>query len=236
MKVLCSILSVLLLSSVGLAQQIGSVDLTHAVRDDLPYGCQNLVDGGLIGDGWAKTDGKPLNIEVAVLRTEDATLVLGNDVTAEVRLRNNDTRPIVIPWSPEFSAVEHGQQLEMLRWEEGTFDFTLKDQQGRRAALKSLTGSVYSSESSVNSAVTLAPDKSVTALVKFKLEGKFGVPIRQVTAGEWQLSAEWVQTGIARSISKDCGVAYFYSHYDGLYQQENPGITLQVRPSDTASR
>jgi hypothetical protein len=228
-RILFGISLALLLEGIGAAQEIGVVDLTRGTHQDLPYGCKQLLRTGPIGDGWRQPqDEVPLSIGVELVQTEEAKLVLGATVRARARLQNNDTRSITIPWSAEFKAIEIDQHLDALRWEEGTFEFELKDQQGHRVALKSLTGSLYGSESSRDSERTLNPGESISALVKFKLESEFGIPVRQLTAGEWQLSATWTQTGIARSIGKDCGAAYFYSHYDHFYRQETPSKAIQI--------
>jgi hypothetical protein len=230
---------VLLLCPIGLTQEIGSADLTLPTHQDFPYGCKELRNTGPTGDGLATpSDGIPLKMSVEIIRINDAQPTSGAAVTGTARLRNNDTRPTTIPWSTEFTTIEIGQHLESLSWEEGTFEFILKDEQGRRIPIKSMTGSFYGSRSSPGSEHTLAPGESISAGVKFKLDPRFGNVWGQVTAGEWQLMATWTQSGVSQRIAKDCGAAYFYEHYDGFYQQETPSSAIHIfeATGDTSPR
>jgi hypothetical protein len=129
---------------------------------------------------------------------------------------------------PVISTLVKGQNPDTLSWDEGTFEFMLKDQQGSKVRLKSLTEALYGSKFSAGSELTVKPGESVTASVKFALVDQFPIPPLQLKEGEWQLSASWVQSGRTRSVSRDCSVANGYFHHDRFYQQQNPGITIQA--------
>lgn len=230
MRTLLCVSFVLLLAGDASGQQIGSVDLTRPPeRVDLPNGCKKLLPG-VIGDGWPEPeDHVPRNIVVEVVTVKDPKPVLGSELVAEVRLQNSGTQSIKIPWSNEFSSLVKGRNLDALSWDEATFEFMLRDQQGRKVGLKSLTESLYGSKSTDGSELTVEPGESVTASVKFALEDRFPIPPLRLKEGEWELSAKWVQTGRTSSVSKNCTVANAYFHYDRYYQQKNSGITIQVK-------
>jgi|SRR5271168_3267491 len=218
----------LLLVGTAFGQQIGSVDLTRLPgHEALPKGCKELVPGA-IGDGWPEPeDHVARDITVLVVRVKDAKPTLGAALIAEVRLQNSGTSSIEIPWNTESSAIEKGQNPDARTWDEGTFEFTMKDQEGHEVSLKSLTGSVYGSKYSVGSELTIKPGESVTALVKLKIEDQFAIPPWRLKEGAWQLSATWVQTGREWYV-RNCEATSAYFHYDRFYQQQNPGITIQI--------
>jgi hypothetical protein len=236
MRTLLSVSFVLFLAGDASAQQIGSVDLTRPPkRADLSNGCKKLL-AGIIGDGWPEPeDHVPRNILVEVVSVKDTKPTLGSELVAEVRLQNTGTQSIKIPWSNEFSSLMKGQSLDALSWDEATFEFMLKDQQGRRVRLKSLTEALYGSKSADGSELAVKPGESITALVKFALIDEFPIPPLRLKEGEWQLSAEWIQTGRTSSVSKNCTEANGYFHYDRYYQQQNPGITIQVKAAGSST-
>lgn len=221
---------VLLLIGNAFAQQIGSIDLTRpAKHEDLPHSCKNLVPG-IIADGWAGwVDHVRRQIMVEVVSVEDMNPDLGSELTAEVRLRNSGTLPIVIPWSTEFSTVVKGQNPDALKWVDGWFEFTLKDQQNNEVSLKSLTGVVYGSESSAGTELTIKPGENVTALVRFALEDEFPIAPPRLKEGQWELSSKWLQNDRGWSIGKNCSVSNYYNHYDWYYEQQSPAITIQIK-------
>jgi hypothetical protein len=116
-------------------------------KTPLPYGCKELLPG-IIADGWVeREDNLPQDIVVEVVSVSNMKPSLGSGLEAEVRLRNTDTRPLQIPWNRDPRIIEHGQSPDALVWEVGTFEFTLKDQQGHQVSLKSLTESLYAPNS-----------------------------------------------------------------------------------------
>ena len=174
MRTLLGFPVVLLLVGNAFAQQIGSVNLTRPPEHEaLPYGCKKLLPG-TIGDGIAEPeDHVPRDIVVEVVSVKNTKPALRSELTAEVRLQNTGTRSMEIPWSTEFSTIEKGESPVALRWDEGTFEFTLEDKQGRKVLLKSLTGAVYGSKFSAGSELTIKPGEGITAVVKFMLEEEF---------------------------------------------------------------
>lgn len=240
MRVLFGAPLLLLFANGAFAQQIGSVDLTRLSKhvsehENLPHACKKLLDV-MFADGVKEPeDHVPRQIVVEVVSVEDAKPALGSELAAEVRLENSGTQPIEIPWSTEFSAIEKGQGPDSFIWDEGTFDFTLKNQQGRKVLLKSLTAAIYGSGPSVGSELTIRPGESLTASVKFTLEGAFPIPEFRLTEGEWQLSAKWVQTARSWSVDRNCSVVNGYYAYDRYYEQQNPSITIQVNTGRPAT-
>jgi hypothetical protein len=225
----------LLLISNVFAQQINYVDLTRPAMpseasENLPDGCKELSPAAIV-DGWREPeDHAPHNIVVEVLSVRSTTPVLGSEVGAEVRLRNSDTRPIKIPWSTDLRTIEKGQGPDTLKWEEGTFEFMLEDRQGHQVSLKSLTESLYGSEFAAESELTLKSGESITALVKFVLEDEFSSRPLRLKAGEWQLSAKWSQAGRSWHV-RNCKASNGYFQYERFYQQQNPGMVIQVGSS-----
>lgn len=228
MRNLFSIPLFLLLVGAAFGQQIGSVDLTRPPgREAPPKGCKELVPGA-IGDGWPQPEDHVAgDITVTVASVKDANPVLGTALVAEVQLRNSGTRSIEIPWMTKFSAMEKGQNPDAMSWDEGTFEFTLKDQQGHKVSLKSLTGAVYGSKYAAGSELTINPGENVTALVKFKIEDQFAIPPLRLKEGAWQLSATWVQTGREWFV-RNCEATTAYFHFDRYYQQQNPGLAIRI--------
>jgi hypothetical protein len=236
MRTLLSLSFFLFLTSNASAQQIGSVDLTRPPkRVDLPNGCKRLL-AGIIGDGWPEPeDHVPRNIMVEVVSVKDTKPILGNELVAEVHLQNSGTQSIKIPWSNEFSSVVKDQSPDTWSWDQATFEFMLKDQQGHKVRLKSLTEALYGSKSADGSELAVKPGESITASVKFALIDEFPIPPLRLKEGEWQLSAKWIQTGRTSSVSKNCTEASGYFHYDRYYQQQSPGIAIQVKAAGSST-
>src|SRR5271170_6188451 len=177
MRTLLNVSFVLFLAGNASAQQIGSVDLTRPPkRVDLPNGWKKLLPG-IIGDGWPEPeDHVPRNIVVEVVSVKDTKPVLGSELVAEVRLQNSGTQSIKIPWSNEFSSVVKDRSPDSWSWDQATFEFMLKDQQGRKVRLKSLTEALYGSNSADGSELAVKPGESITASVKLALIDEFPIP------------------------------------------------------------
>jgi hypothetical protein len=220
------------------SQQIGSVDLTHipvgsTASKTPPEGCKEL-SLGMIADGIASPEGQvPFEIVVQVISVEAKKAILGSELEAEIRFLNADKRPILIPWGTNPSVIEDRQSPNAVEWEVGRFEFRLTDQQGHQVSLKSLTASLFGSNFSAGSQLSLKPGESMLAHVKFKLEleEQDRVPIVILKDGEWRLSAKWSQSGRSWSV-KNCVVANRYVHYDGYYHQQNPELIIQVTARD----
>lgn len=237
MKALPGLPLALLLIGVPIAQQIGSVDLTHLpdppkLAEDLekrtvPNGCKKLLGGG-IADGFVKPeDDRPQDISVEVIKVREMKPAVGSELQAEVQIRNTDTRSIRIPWSTDPSVIENGQNPYEFLWDVGTFEFTLRDQHHSQIRLKSLTRSLYGSKFTAGSQLTIRPGESIAALVKFKLEDEYPIPPGRLKEGKWQLSAEWRQTGRSWHV-KNCESWNGYFQYENYYRQQNLAVTIQV--------
>jgi hypothetical protein len=224
------------------AQQTDSVDLIRSplaskATDKPPIsdGCDRLT-GGAIGDGWPETeDHKPRQITVKVVSASEMKPALGDEVEATVQLSNNDTVAIIIPWNTDPGVIRQGQKPNSLEWDAGTFEFSLTGPQLQRGyiSLKSLTGWLQSSKHVPGSQITIQPGKSVTALVKFRVEDEFAIAPLRLKEGEWQLSARWKQVGRVWS-KKDCAVWNTYYHYDRYYQQLSIPLTIEVTTPSSA--
>jgi hypothetical protein len=219
------------------AQQIGSVDLTRPPeasklsgsqeKSTLPSGCEKILDG-IIADGWVKPENdQPRDIVVKVIKARDMKPALGSELEAQVELQNNDQRPIQIPWGTDFDLKKSGQDPEHLEWEGGTFEFMLRGPHGTQIRLKSLTNWLYGSRFSAGSLLTMPPEKSITALVKFKIEDEYAIPPERLKEGQWQLLAEWHQVGRSWNI-KNCKESNAYFQYSDFYRQHNLPVTIQV--------
>ena len=231
MKAILSVSFVFLLVTNIFMQKPRSVDLSHppvrsATAKNLPDGCKKVIPG-TIADGWREaTDNLPFEITVQVVSVKDSKAILGSELEAEVQLRNTDTRPLQIPWSTNPNIIEDGQGPNSFEWDQGTFDFSLKDKTGHQVPLTSLTESLYGSKFSAGTELTLRPGETISALVKIRLESLYQMPIFQLREGEEQLSAEWRQTGRSQSI-KNCVAWNEYIHNDRYYHQKNLGMTVQ---------
>jgi hypothetical protein len=228
------------------AQQIGSVDLTRPPKaskrsgsqekSTLPNGCEKISDG-IIADGWVKSENdQPQDIVVKVIRARDMKPALGSELEAQVELQNNDQRPIQIPWATDFGLIKSGQDPAHLDWEGGTFEFMLRGSHGTQIRLKSLTSWLYGFRFSAGSLLTIPPEKSITALVKLKIEDEYAIPPERLKEGEWQLLAEWHQVGRSWNI-KNCKASNAYFQYSDFYRQHNLPVTIQVTaPGSSALR
>jgi hypothetical protein len=225
---------VYLLAGSAFAQNVGSIDLSrpvaapkHTDAGKLPAGCKKLSPG-MIADGLP--DGQnntPHKIVVEVIGIRNRAPAIASEVVAEVRVRNSDSRPITIPWSTDFSRIRKGQPADAVQWDQATFDFTLRDQQGNHVALKSATGFLVGSESVAGSELTLQPGDSITAAVRFAVEEEFPIPPLSLKPGEWRLSATWHQTGRSWGV-RNCQVSNLYVHYEQFYEQQNPSVAIQI--------
>ncbi len=239
MKVFLGVSMTFLLIGLPLMRQGDSVDLTQPPepskptasqeKTPLPYGCKELLPG-VIGDGWVEPeDNLPHDIVVEVVSVSNMKPALGSELGAEVQLRNTDMRPLQIPWSRDPRIIEHGQSPDALLWEVGTFEFTLKDQQGHHVLLKSLTESLYGTKFYAGSELSIKPGESITASVKFKLDDEFPIPPLRLKEGEWQLSAEWRQVRRTSGVgAKSCTVGVGYFQYDKFYRQRSPSLSIRV--------
>jgi hypothetical protein len=219
---------------IGLAlnQQVGSVDLTRSApttvhQQPIPAGCKEITPSGT-GDGWQEPeDHQPRHIAVVVLTVKPEKLTPRTEVEATVELRNGDTKPIQIPWSTDASVKEEGLKLNAFQWQAGTFDFTLKNDEGHQIRLKSVTEWLYGSQFVPGSWLIIQPGQNIRASVRFRVEDLYSIEPLPLKEGNWQLSAEWRQVGRTLSI-KNCKAWNGYFRYDHFYAQDSPPLTVQV--------
>lgn len=152
---------------------------------------------------------------------------LGSDVEAVVDLKNSDSQPTVIPWSTNQGVIEQNQSPDNLQWETGTFVFLLRNEQGQRVRLKSLTSWLHSSKFASGSQRTIQPGQQVSARVRFRIEDLYKTDPLLLKEGKWQLSAAWVQVDRTARV-KECAESNGFFHYDHFYHQENLPMTIQI--------
>jgi hypothetical protein len=169
------------------------------------------------------------------MSVNNMTPALGSEVEASVQLRNIDSHPIQIPWSTDETVKEQGQEENHLQWEAGTFEFRLRNKEGNRVALKSLTGWLEGSKFVPISMLTIQPGEYIAALVKFKVEDLYQIEPLRLGDGEWELSAEWIQVGRNLNVL-GCAVSNAYFLYDHFYKQKNVPLTIQVTARDADNR
>lgn len=236
MKAIVSTLVLLGVASNLFAQQVGSIDLTQApapTTSALPPGCKSL-SSGMIADGWpVPKDNQPREIAVEIIKLSDDKLVPGSAVQAEVRLRNDGSQPIEIPWSPDPSTIQRGQAPDHLQWHAGWFEAWIQRQGVRGPLLESLTYNLYGSKFSPGTLLTIRSGEWVTAKIRFMLESDFAISGRQILEGPWQLTVNWQQDYVYENVGPApvCSAGRMYSHYDRYYRQTNPPTTIKVSSS-----
>lgn len=162
------------------------------------------------------------------------TPALGSIVDAEVRARNDDKTSIQIPWSVDPNAQVNKQNADNREWEMGTFCFSLMHQGEKRIYLIKMTGWLYVSDFWDCSLLTLRPGESVTARVRFKIEGGESTGREKLKEGEWKLSAAWVQKTVLSKF-RDCGIWEVLRPYSAYDQDQNPAVKIQVRAAPTTA-
>jgi hypothetical protein len=214
-------------------QQVGSVDLTHPpVADNfkerqekriLPNGCQKPSRGFADG-GYPIGKTPPHEITVEVASMSNMEIAPGDVMQAEVRLRNNGTDPIKIPWSTDPNTADRNQNPNHLSWETGSFNILLD-----RDELKSVSQSLYGSKFSKGSILTIRPSEWITATVKFRLELEYPFPEQVFRTGKRQLRVEWEQSSQTEAFIRDkCELWSRYFTYGNFYQQQKPAIAITI--------
>ena len=213
------------------AQQIASVDLTHAKvptksagTQALPKGCERLLPGDIADGAAVPPNHEPREIVVEMVKLSSENPVVGSEVRGEVQLQNIGKYPIKIPWSTDPNIIEKGQNPNRLQWEEGNFSIELKH---GYELLASLSQSLFGSRFSAGSELTIQPGEWVTAFVKFKLAPQYGSPGHSVRKGKRDLFVEWEQVGREQAL-KDCAVSHGSFYYRNYYRQQNPTVTINV--------
>lgn len=235
----CTAIALLLVSPVP-AQQIATVDLTHAPevdqeRKEIPHppGCEKLIPG-VIADGYVESeDNKPRQIVLEITKISSNAPTVGSELQAEVRLRNSGKQPIQIPWGTNWRQVIEGEDPGRIEWDGGDFEVLLRGEQENNVLLESLTYSLYGSKSSPGSLITIQPGEWVIAEIKFKLLARYAFGPGSWKAGKMQLIIEWRQTLRLQDVI-DCRVNDRYYRYS--YQQEQVPFTIQITVETSSTK
>jgi hypothetical protein len=216
------------------AQHVGSIDLTHPPEPNksaedgqnvgLPPGCAELSGGGIADGVVLPQDREPRRLTVRIAKIFSEKPALGDEVRAEVELKNTDKRALDIPWTADPDIAYKNQDPWDLQWDAATFIFSLSDAHHHTPALKSQTEWLYGSRQTPASYLTLQPGTSITALVAFQLDAKYGMELHE---GKWSLLAEWHQVSRYRYI-KDCGVWNGFYPYRDFYAQTNVPFPIRI--------
>jgi hypothetical protein len=231
---------------VSAGQDPHSVDLTNGplvsspnefVQKDIVSGaCTEISDGGTADGLIQPEDGEPRDILVEIVKLKNSEAASGSELEARVRLQNASKHPIRIPWSTDPAVVDNPRDPEHLEWETATFQFSLSNEDDDEVALTSLTGWLYGTKLKESTELTLQPRDSVTALVRLKLVDKAPIEPGPIKAGDWQLSAEWLQIGKSRQM-RECRVWNRNFLYQEFYRQKNPPVPIRIlTPAPTASK
>jgi hypothetical protein len=217
-----------------------SVDLAHPTpisnppeliqKKIPPTGCATISDGGSADGMIQAEDGEPRDIVVEIVKLKNSEAASGSELEAQVRLQNSSKHPIRIPWSTDPAIIDNPHDEEHLEWETATFQFSLTNEDEEEVALKSLTGWLYGSKRKEGSELTLQPRDSMTATVRIKLEDRAPIEPGPLKAGNWQLTAEWLQIGKSWQV-RDCRSWNRSFLYQEFYRQKNPPVAIHIIPA-----
>ena len=201
---------------------------SEVFKNDIPPNeCTDIPDGGTADGIIQPEDGEPRDILVEIVRLKGAEVAAGSVVEAQVRLQNTSKHPIRIPWSTDPSIIQNPRDPEHLEWETATFQFSLSNEDDDEIALTSLTGWLYGSKQREGSELTLQPRDSITASVRVKLEDKAPIEPGPIKAGDWQLSADWLQMGKSWQV-RECRAWNRSYLYQEFYRQKNPSVPIHI--------
>jgi len=227
----------LLAFCVSAGQDPHSVDLAHGSLVSSPNEflqkkirsavCTEISDGGTADGLIQPEDGEPRDILVEIVKLKNSEVTSGSELEAQVRLQNVSKHPIRIPWNTDPAVVDNPRDPEHLEWETATFQFSLTNEDDDEVALTSLTGWLYGTKLKESSELTLQPRDRVTALVRLKLVDKAPIEPGPIKAGDWQLSAEWLQIGKSWQM-RECRVWNRNFLYQEFYRQKNPPVPIHI--------
>ena len=237
MRVHSVVLFLILAFCVSAGQDPRSVDLTilsvspnpaELFKKNVPSAeCTDIGDGGSADGLVHAEDGEPRDILVEIVKLKSSEVPAGSELEAQVRLQNTSKHPIRIPWSTDPGIIENPRDPEHLEWETATFQFVLTNDDDDEIALTSLTAWLYGSKQREGTELTLQPRDSITASVRLKLEDKAPIEPGPIKSGDWQLSAEWLQSGKSWQI-RNCRAWSRSFLYQEFYRQKNPSVPLRI--------
>ena len=203
----------------------------EVLRKEVPSTeCTQISDGGSADGIVQPEDGEPRDILVEIVKLKNAEVTAGGELEARVRLQNTGKHPIRIPWSIDPAVIDNPRDPEHLEWETATFRFSLTNEEEDEVALTSLTGWLYGSKLKDGTELTLQPRDSITAAVRIKFEDSAPIEPGPIKAGNWQLSAEWLQIGRTWQV-RDCRTWNRNFVYQDFYRQKNPPVPIRVSPA-----
>jgi len=192
-----------------------------------PTGCTEISVGGSADGIIQAEDGEPRDILVEVVKLKAPEVISGSELEARVRLQNTGKHPIRIPWSTDPGVIDNPRDPEHLEWETASFQFVLTNEDEDEINLKSLTGWLYGSKFKEGTELTLQPRDSITAVVRMKFEDNAPIEPGPLKAGDWQLSAEWLQIGKSWQV-RNCRSWNRNFLYQEFYRQKNPPVAVRV--------
>jgi hypothetical protein len=213
-----------LLICVAHAQEVARIDLrpgkSSGLDQDIPElsrqsGCSNK-NSGLTVDGEVTSD-SPKRILLSIVKTNTHRALLGQEIQAEVTMKNLGPAIVEIPWNIDPHGLRAGEDDDYKQWETGEFVVLLQNN-NRLTKLKSLSKLLYGSPFSPGSTLKLGSGEWVRATIRFKL-GPAHPEFDQVRAGKAQLVVEWYQE--QRTYKRmGCDINSGFFPYKKYYQQD----------------
>lgn len=205
----CGLAAVLLLSGTGRAQMAGFRDLTSGWRPpadhiSIPDSCSNpksSLAGGerKPSDASKKTD----NVQLTIVSTNPATLEIGKDFTANVRLKNGGSKPLLIPQIPDGEkTVRTSADRTEEEYEVGDITFRLAtDPKHALAVVLTSGGALFANPDDPASYISLHPG----TWLELKLSGTVECGVSQCFGGinpdkKAVLTAWWYQRVLTHKV------------------------------------
>ena len=166
-------------------------------------------------------DGKKRQIMLEVTKLSNASISVGSEFEAEVRLTNTDTHTIEMPWSTDTAVAQAGPDQDHGYFEVAEFDVRLIDGGGTIVWLKPLSGRLFGSQYATGTLHRIAPGEWVTARISIKVDAKY-LETPALMEGKAQLAAEWNQWRRRWSLKpRECEMWSGTYRYDKYYEQKS---------------
>jgi hypothetical protein len=236
MTSICRVVLVLLYVVISTSgQQIASVDLRRpaviAKADDekdpwlgIPAGCGEKLRASVEDGSVIPGAPSPKQIKVSMVGLNGKKLGAGTEVETTVKLENESSESIQIPWSTNYKKIENDQDLDNGSIEDGSFRITLTSRLNNTRhvgiLLRDLFQGLVSSKFVSGSELILEPGKWITAQIRFKVE-EIGGQTEPIKKGEYDLRAEWRQAEHTRKVN---GCDMTTGYFDYYYNQNKPAV------------